>query len=314
MNQKTMSSLILLLVLSAIFCCGCEGGDTAASSSDSSAADSGPLRDNTPHVLEPKADGSASHGTDIVKIDASHTGQGYVMVQYSGSNSKVKLQVKAPDGSAYVYLLSQKGEYETFPLSAGSGNYALTVFENVSGDMYSTAFSQDIQADIEDEFLPFLYPNQYVWFTKESKAVDKGKDLVAKAHSDLQAVEAIYEYVIGNISYDEVKAANISYGYLPVVDDTLKDGKGICFDYAALMAAMLRSQNIPTKLEVGYASEAYHAWISVYLKEAGWIDDIIEFDGNSWTLMDPTFAASNDKSDLKDYIGGGDNYQLKYSY
>lgn len=314
MNQKTISSLILLLVLSAIFCCGCGGGDTAALSSESSAADSGPLRDNTPNVLKPKADGSVSHGTDIVKIDASHTDQGYVMVRYSGSNSKVKLQVKTPDGSKYIYLLSQKGDYETFPLSSGSGSYSLTVYENVSGDMYSTAFSQDIQAEIEDEFLPFLYPNQYVWFTKESETVAKGKDLVAKAHSDLQAVEAIYEYVIGNISYDEAKAANVSYGYLPVVDDTLETGKGICFDYAALMAAMLRSQNIPTKLEVGYAGEAYHAWISVYLKEKGWIDDIIEFDGDSWTLMDPTFAASNDKDDLKDYIGDGDHYQVKYSY
>lgn len=314
MNQKTISSLILLLVLSAIFCCGCGGGDTAALSSESSAADSGPFRDNTPNVLKPKADGSVSHGTDIVKIDASHTDQGYVMVRYSGSNSKVKLQVKTPDGSKYIYLLSQKGDYETFPLSSGSGSYSLTVYENVSGDMYSTAFSQDIQAEIEDEFLPFLYPNQYVWFTKESETVAKGKDLVAKAHSDLQAVEAIYEYVIGNISYDEAKAANVSYGYLPVVDDTLETGKGICFDYAALMAAMLRSQDIPTKLEVGYAGEAYHAWISVYLKEKGWIDDIIEFDGDSWTLMDPTFAASNDKDDLKDYIGDGDHYQVKYSY
>lgn len=175
MNQKTISSLILLLVLSAIFCCGCGDGDTAASSADSSAADSGPLRDDAPNVLEPKADGGVSHGTEIVKIDASHTDQGYVMVRYSGSDSKVKLQVKTPDDSKYTYLLSQKGEYEAFPLSSGNGHYSLNVFENVSGDMCSTAFSQDIQAEIKDEFLPFLYPNQYVWFTKQSKAVEKGK-------------------------------------------------------------------------------------------------------------------------------------------
>ena len=39
---------------------------------------------------------------------------------------------------------------------------------------------------------------------------------------------------------------------LPSVDETLKTKKGICFDYAALMTAMLRSQGIPTKLEIGY--------------------------------------------------------------
>ena len=106
----------------------------------------------------------------------------------------------------------------------------------------------------------------------------------------------------------------MAYGYLPNVDDTLKSGKGICFDYAALMSAMLRSQRIPTKLEVGYAGEVYHAWISVYLTGTGWIDDIIEFDGQSWSLMDPTFAASSSSSGLKKYIGDGSNYVLKYSY
>ncbi len=313
MNQKAISWFILSLVLSVVLLCGCNG-DSGSSSSTDSVADDAPLRDNTPKVLAPKADGKISNGTDIVRIDSSHTGKGYVMVRYTGSNPKVKLQIKAPDGNAYVYLLSKKGEFETFPLSSGDGTYSLSVFENVSGDMYSTAFSQDIKVKLKDEFQPFLHPNQYVWFTKDSKAVAKGKELVAQAHSDLQAVEAIYEYVIGNISYDEEKAKNVSYGYLPEVDETLSSGKGICFDYASLMAAMLRSQGIPTKLEVGYAGEAYHAWISVYVEERGWIDDIIEFDGFSWTLMDPTFAASNDKDALRDYIGNGDNYQLKYSY
>lgn len=317
MNQKTKSALILLLVLCTVLFCGCAEDSSAAlsSSSDtSSAAASGPPRDNTPKVRVPKADGDISYGTNIVTIDASHTNQGYVMVRYSGSNPKVKLQIRTPDGNTYTYLLSQDKKYEAFPLSEGNGTYSLTIYENVSGDMYSTAFSQDITAEIKDEFLPFLYPNQYVWFTSDSKAVAKGSELVANAHSDLEAVEAIYDYVIKNISYDESKAANVTYGYLPVVDETLESGTGICFDYASLMSAMLRSQDIPTRLEVGYAGDAYHAWISIYLKEKGWVDGIIEFDGSSWTLMDPTFAASNSADALQEYIGDGTNYQLKYSY
>lgn len=315
MNQKTKSALILLLVLCTILFCGCTGSDGSdPASSETSAAASGPPRDNTPNVRVPKADGRVSYGTNIVKIDASHTDQGYVMVRYSGTNPKVKLQIGTPDGNTYTYLLSQEDKYEAFPLPSGSGTYSLTVYENVTGDMYSTAYSQDITAEIKDEFLPFLYPNQYVWFTSDSKAVAKGKELVANVHSDLEAVEAIYNYVIENISYDEAKAVNVTYGYLPVIDDTLDSGTGICFDYASLMAAMLRSQNIPTRLEVGYAGEAYHAWISIYLKESGWVDDIIEFNGSSWTLMDPTFAASNSADALQDYIGDGKNYQVKYSY
>lgn len=92
--------------------------------------------------------------------------------------------------------------------------------------------------------------------------------------------------MIGNIQYDFDKAASVQSGYLPDIDETLNTKKGICFDYAALMTAMLRVQRIPTKLVVGYAGELYHAWISVYLDGVGWIDNIIYFDGKDWVRMD----------------------------
>ena len=91
--------------------------------------------------------------------------------------------------------------------------------------------------------------------------------------------------------------------------------KGICFDYAALMAGMLRSQNVPCKLVVGYAGTAYHAWINVWTEESGWIDGAIFFDGSSWQRMDPTFASSAGRSDwIMKYIGDGENYTAKYLY
>ena len=77
--------------------------------------------------------------------------------------------------------------------------------------------------------------------------------------------------MINNITYDTKKAETVENGYLPDVDETLETQKGICFDYAALMTSMLRSQGIPTKLQIGYAGKVYHAWISVYLEETGWI-------------------------------------------
>ena len=80
------------------------------------------------------------------------------------------------------------------------------------------------------------------------------------------------------------------------------------------MATMLRSQGIPTRLEVGYVGDAYHAWISVYITDIGWINGIIEFDGKDWTIMDPTFAASSSEQEVKDFIGDGHNYMTKYVY
>ena len=304
--------LHLSYLLIAIFCLllgGCSG-----SSSASRKEHSGPPRDSTPKVLTPSADGVTVYQNDFASIDASNTSQGYVMVKYNGTNEKVKLQITCPDQSCYTYLISDRGAYDTFPLTAGNGSYALQVLENVAGDTYTVLLAQSINVNIEDEFLPFLYPNQYVNFHTDSKAVSKGSDLAKDTYSDLDVVQNIYNYVIKNISYDTEKAQNVSYGYVPDIDDTLSSKKGICFDYAALMASMLRSQNIPTKLEVGYSGDAYHAWISTYIDDKGWVDDIIQFNGDTWQIMDPTLAATNDSAAVKKYIGDGSHYVVKYTY
>ena len=121
--------------------------------------------------------------------------------------------------------------------------------------------------------------------------------------------------MVNNVTYDTQKASSVTSGYLPNVDETLATGKGICFDYAALMAAMLRSQGVPIKLVLGYTGDAYHAWLSVYSESEGWIEGKIYFDGNEWKLMDPTFASTGGNSDtVREYIGNGSNYSAKYLY
>jgi len=102
---------------------------------------------------------------------------------------------------------------------------------------------------------------------------------------------------------------------LPVLDTVLADKKGICFDYASLMTAMLRSQGVPCKLVIGYAGSAYHAWISVWSETDGWVNAAIYFDGNTWQRMDPTFASSGKQSStIMKYIGDGSHYTEKYIY
>ncbi|MDD3193194.1 MAG: transglutaminase domain-containing protein [Oscillospiraceae bacterium] len=266
-------------------------------------------------VLTPVASGTVVYSGATASIDASNTSEGYVMVRYSGSVSKIRVQITRDGGSTYTYALNNSGSYEVFPLSQGSGNYSINVYENVSGDQYSLALGQSISASLRNSFLPFLYPNQYVNFNSGSQTVAKGARLASTASSDLGVVENIYNYVIHNITYDFNKAASVSFGYLPNVDSILNSGTGICFDYAAVMATMLRTQNIPTKLVVGYAGNIYHAWISTYITDVGWVNGIIYFDGQSWKRMDPTFASSgNESADIMNYIGNGSNYNAMYVY
>lgn len=253
-------------------------------------------------------------------VDASNSSEGYVMIKYEGSSSKIKVQIARSGGTAYTYDLNSSGKYEVFPLTSGNGTYKIGVFTNVSGNQYAQALNTSISVSLRDSMLPFLYPSQYVNFNAKSRTVAVGQELAAGAQSDLAIIQNIYNYVTQNISYDTGKAQQAASGqmsgYLPRVDDIIASGKGICFDYAAVMTAMLRSQQIPTRMEVGYVSGgAYHAWISTYVKEVGWVNGIIQFDGKSWKLMDPTFAASTGSdSALVQYIGDGSGYKTQYIY
>lgn len=270
------------------------------------------LRDNTPVCLVPTADGITSYSTNVSTLDVSNASEGYVIADYYGNSSKVKFRITGSDGIVYTYDLH--GGKEVFPLSAGSGNYDLGIYEVIENSQYSVAQFETISVTISNTFGPFLYPNQYVTFDINSNAVAKARDLVATAESDLDAVTYIYNYIIENITYDYDKATSVQSGYLPYPDELLESKTGICLDYASLMTAMLRSQRIPTRMEIGYVGEAYHAWISTYITDIGWVNGIIEFDGKNWKLMDPTFAASVPGEDLENFIGDGSSYLTKYIY
>lgn len=269
------------------------------------------FRDNTPVCYVPVASGVTVYGNSLAEIDASNSSQGYIMVNYKGVNPKVKLQITGANGITYTYNLH--GGYETFPLSVGSGAYKVAIYENVTGNQYATALSQTITVNITNPFGAYLYPNQYVNFNAGNLVVAKAMQLAESCSSDLDVVSKIYNYV-STITYDHTKAANVQSGYTPNVDFILQSGTGICLDYASVMASMLRSQNIPTRLEVGYAGTAYHAWISTYITDIGWVNGIIQFDGTNWSLMDPTFAANSSESALRSFIGDGTNYKTKYIY
>lgn len=265
-------------------------------------------------VLVPAASNSVTYQNGKVKVDASNVSQGYVMILYSGGKEKIKVQISKGDVT-YTYDLNARDSYEVFPFSEGDGTYSVKVFENVTGSQYAQVFSKDIAVTMADPFLPFLYPNQYVNFTEGSTAIQTGNQVAAGAADELDIVSRVFNYVVDNLTYDVQKAQTVQSGYLPDIDAVLAAKKGICFDYASLMTAMLRSQGIPTKLVVGYTGDAYHAWVSVYVKSIGWVDNIIFFDGQKWSLMDPTFMSSANKSEqIKQYIGNASNYQAKYSY
>ena len=266
-------------------------------------------------MLLPEATGILVKKNNKAVIDYSNTKDGYVMVKYTAATTKkLKVQVKGPT-TTYTYNIAADNAWDTYSLSDGDGNYQVVVYENISGTKYSTALSVSFAVTLEDEFAPFLRPNQYVDYENAPNTVAKAQELTKDKTDTLSKVTAVYDYVVQSLTYDKQLAATVQSGYLPVLDTVLAKKSGICFDYASLMTGMLRSQGIPCKLVVGYAGTAYHAWISVWSEETGWVEGVIYFNGTAWQRMDPTFASTGKQSQaIMQYIGDGKNYTTKYLY
>lgn len=228
--------LLILLFGSSCLLTGCSGGTSSkaeanaghsggsntdgSGGSGSDADGSGQKRADAYASLVPTASGETCYGDDSVSIDASNISDGYVMIRYTGRSEKAKAQITIPDGTVYTYTI-KGSDYNTFPLTGGNGDYTLKVYEWVVDNSYALAFSKDLSVSLSDEFKPFLYPNQYVWFTGDSQVVALGRELSDQSADDLDYVQNSYYYVIRNISYDNDKAENTPTDYVPDIDTIL---------------------------------------------------------------------------------------------
>lgn len=247
----------------------------------------------------------AAQGADGALIDLSATAQGYVGAS-AQREGKLKFQVTMGD-TTYTYNLPADGTPEIFPLQGGNGEYTFCVLEEVSEGKYAKVYEDSATVALSDEFQPFLRPSQYVPYGPDSACVRKAGEIAATQSDALGVVEAVFDYICESVTYDKELAGTVESSYLPDPDKTLQSGKGICFDYASLAAAMLRSQGIPTKMVFGYVQpdELYHAWNMFYTQESGWVTVQYEVESNSWNRLDPTFAANGSDAE---FIGDGTNY------
>ena len=234
-------------------------------------------------VKTASAPGTELYSGNGATIDASNKASGYIMVKYEGGGDKrVKVRVSL-NGVNYDYDLNTAGSYEAYPLQMGNGSYTVIVMQNVYDNQYAVLHTATFNAEISNSLSPYLYPSQKISFSSTSKAVKKSYDLCVGLTTDEQKVTAIYNYIIQNVKYDYDKAAQVTSGtltsYNSKADTTLENNKGICTDYATLMAVMLRAQNIPTQMIFGSETSAsYHAWNKVYYN-------------GSWVLYDATYGA-----------------------
>ena len=307
---KKLSVFVAASVLAAGFSAGC-----APMSRQTVPAPSAAARTVEVYVPVSTADGLAAEENEKAVIDYSNASDGYVMVKYKEQTSNMLMTlIDAPNGEQYVYIMPC-GEYAVLPLTEGDGRYVVTVCEQINDTKFKITLKTYVDVTLTDPLSPFLRPSRYVNYNRDSEVVNEAVKLAASTGDLLGGISAVYHFVTTNIVYDATLAKSVESGYLPNLDEVLKTKKGICFDYAAVMTAMLRCIGVPTKMVFGYTGDFYHAWISVYSEQEGWLDNVIFFDGNNWILMDPTFASGENQSEaVAEYIGQGSNYSAKFHY
>ena len=161
-------------------------------------------------VLVPSADGKEVLGNPPLTLDISNKEQGYMIAQANESASSINIQMTGPDGILYTYFVSE-GTDAVIPFTGGEGSYQILCYQQVSGNKYAALCSHTLEVSLENPFLPYLYPNQYVDFTPESEACLLAQSMLPDDASDLDGLDAVYNYVISNITYDEEKAQNITW-------------------------------------------------------------------------------------------------------
>ena len=256
-------------------------------------------------------DASAAVGDGANAIDASHASEGF-FAAVAAPGTPCKLQVTCGDAS-YNYDLPTNGSPAVVPVNMGDGSYTLRIMQNTEGNRYIEVFSTQADVALSDETAPFVRPNMFCDYSETSACVAKARELCSGASTEAEAFDAIFEFIRTGISYDKDKAASLkdATGYVPNPDQTLADGKGICFDYASLTAAMLRCQGIPTKVLTGYVApdNIYHAWDMIYI-DGQWHTLHISAQAGNWARADMTFAAAG----ADDQVGDGSEYSDRYTY
>jgi len=225
------------------------------------------------------------------EINFDQVENGIVRIFYNEAvEKKMKLIVQLGE-EKYVYNLFRTNEYVNYPLQLGDGMYTISIYENTTGTKYKKVAASSYQVVLKNPNSVYLQSVLEINWNEDDKSIKLADELVAQALvakkakavaskrdqivlTEKEIINEFYMYVIKNIKYDYKKIETLDYSYIPDNDALLISKKGICYDYSSLLASMLRSQGIPSKMAKGYANKSttYHAWNEIYLaSEKRWV-------------------------------------------
>src|SRR5690242_12603630 len=209
-----------------------------------------------------------------------------------------------PATRSYRYVDYWGTAVTAFDLHAPHAELEVTSSSVVETDSAASPKDQERQASwdvmhseaVIDRFYEVLSPPHY---TPESKRIRRVGQRIVKYHDPQEAVIAAANWVYSELDYVPGTTGVHSSGL-----DALREGKGVCQDFAHLMLILLHSMGIPARYVSGYLhpdSQAAvgetidgqsHAWIQAWT--------------GGWWHYDPTNDAEINERYVS--VGVGRNY------
>ena len=180
----------------------------------------------------------------------------------------------------------------------------------------TTAFPLDVAA-LPDDVQPYLLPTESQQ-SDDPAIIAQAQALVSGAQTEVQAVNAILDWVRANIAYDH------TFSLPNDAVSVYQNRSGVCTGFSNLAVALLRAADMPARKNGGCVlSESgwRHAWIETYYPDAGWVLSDPQVGLENWVSPSHLFdgfdecgVASTDVIWI-DFIWGDDVlYELATSY
>lgn len=213
-----------------------------------------------------------SNGVSLQKIPS--TVEGKITLAGETVNSLIKILVIKDDIQRWYEVKLVDGKFnEEIWLIDGTGKYQVSVLVHKKDRIYT--FGPTVFVENAVEVNRFAVPTLHVESNNE-KIIALAKELTKDAKTDREKAQKIYNWVVKNIKYDYdkyLRQLNKNYDNAYGALNTLETGKGVCYDFSALVAALGRASGLQVKMIkgnfIGTYSNELHAWNEIYISEEG---------------------------------------------
>jgi hypothetical protein len=217
-------------------------------------------------------------------FDLMSLGQGVLRARVNEeTDAERRFLVRRKDIFKQYSFAAPNGHTVAIPIVYGSGPYEVYAEEkNADGRFEARAL---LKVNVElDEDTAYLMSNKFLNYNDGMESVRYFKQLAAGAANRGEFISAVQQELALTLEYDEEKVAALERttlsSYIPDIEDTFLTRRGICYDFAALLCCVLRSNGIQARIAVGRCDlvDFLHSWVEVR-------------EGSEWKLMDPTVDA-----------------------